>query len=77
MLARARQMAHGGDTRSTFMLADATVYPFDPGNCDLIGLAVRRDVFRPAGVFPLPQYAPGRCGAQGRLTFACWREAAR
>src|ERR1700682_938424 len=39
MLARARQMAPAG-IPVDFVLADATVYPFDPGNCDLVGSGV-------------------------------------
>jgi ubiquinone/menaquinone biosynthesis C-methylase UbiE len=71
MLARARQIAPA-EMPVGFVLADATVYPFDPASFDLmvsrfgvmfvaqpaVSLANMRRALRPSG----------------RLTFACWRE---
>lgn len=71
MLQRARQVAPKG-APVDFMLADATIYPFEPTSADLlvsrfgvmffaepaVSFANMRKVLRPSG----------------RLTFVCWRE---
>jgi SAM-dependent methyltransferase len=71
MLARARQTAPAG-APVDFVLADATVFPFDPANFDL--LASRFGVMffaQPAVSFANMRRA---LRATGRLAFACWRE---
>jgi ubiquinone/menaquinone biosynthesis C-methylase UbiE len=71
MLARARQMAPAG-IPVDFVLADATVYPFDPENCDLMVSRFGVMFFaQPAVSFANMRRALRR---SGRLTFACWRE---
>jgi SAM-dependent methyltransferase len=71
MLARARASAPGG-LPVDFVLADATVYPFDPENFDL--LASRFGVMFFAE--PVLSFANMRKALRpsGRLAFACWRE---
>jgi SAM-dependent methyltransferase len=71
MLARARQIAPPG-LPVDFVLADATVYPFDPASIDLL-------VSRFGVMFfaePALSFANMRGGLRpsGRLAFACWRE---
>ena len=71
MLTRARQIAPG-DLPVDFMLADATVYPFDAASFDLL-------VSRFGVMFfaqPALSFANMRKALRpsGRLTFACWRE---
>ena len=71
MLARARQVAPAG-LPVDFVLADATVYPFDPASFDLL-------VSRFGVMFfaePALSFANMRKALRpsGRLTFACWRE---
>jgi ubiquinone/menaquinone biosynthesis C-methylase UbiE len=71
MLARARQNAPA-DLPVDFVLADATVYPFDAQSCDLI-------VSRFGVMFfaqPAVSFANLRKALRptGRLAFACWRE---
>ncbi len=72
MLARARERAPK-NLRARFILADATVYDFEPGWADL---AVSR-----FGVMffadPASSFANLRKGLKrgGRLAFVCWREA--
>ena len=71
MLARARQVAPAG-LPVDFVLADATVYPFDPASSDLL-------VSRFGVMFfaePALSFANMRKALRpsGRLTFACWRE---
>ena len=71
MLARARQIAPKG-VPVDFILADATVYPFDPASFDLL-------VSRFGVMFfaePALSFANMRKALRpsGRLTFACWRE---
>jgi ubiquinone/menaquinone biosynthesis C-methylase UbiE len=71
MLARARQMAPAG-APIDFMLADATVYPFEPASFDLM-------VSRFGVMFfaePVVSFANLRRALRpsGRLAFACWRE---
>jgi ubiquinone/menaquinone biosynthesis C-methylase UbiE len=71
MLARARQIAPN-DLPVEFVLADATVYPFDPASSDLL-------VSRFGVMFfaePALSFANMRKALRpsGRLTFACWRE---
>jgi SAM-dependent methyltransferase len=71
MLARARQVAPAG-MPVEFMLADATVYPFEPAGFDL--LASRFGVMffaEPALSFSNMRKA---LKPSGRLAFACWRE---
>jgi ubiquinone/menaquinone biosynthesis C-methylase UbiE len=71
MLARARQVAPAG-LPVDFVLADATVYPFDPSSFDLL-------VSRFGVMFfaqPALSFANIRKALRpsGRLAFACWRE---
>jgi ubiquinone/menaquinone biosynthesis C-methylase UbiE len=71
MLARARQLAPKG-LPLDFVLADATVYPFDPAGFEL--LASRFGVMffaEPAVAFANMRRA---LVPSGRLAFACWRE---
>jgi SAM-dependent methyltransferase len=71
MLERARQLAPKG-LPVDFALADATVYPFEPGRANL--LCSRFGVMFFAD--PVQSFANMRCGLRGgaRLAFACWRE---
>src|SRR5580704_8462409 len=71
MLARARQIAPAG-LPADFVLADATVYPFDPAGFDL--LVSRFGVMFFAD--PTLSFANLRRALKpsGRLAFACWRE---
>ena len=71
MLARARASAPK-DLPVDFVLADATVYPFDPASFDL--LASRFGVMFFAD--PVLSFANMRRALRpsGRLAFACWRE---
>jgi SAM-dependent methyltransferase len=71
MLARARELAPKG-APVDFVLADATVYPFDPGHFDL--LTSRFGVMFFAE--PAVSFANLRRGLRpsGRVAFACWRE---
>ena len=71
MLARARQIAPPG-LPVEFVLADATVYPFEPASRDL--LASRFGVMFFAE--PALSFANLRRALRpsGRLAFACWRE---
>ncbi len=71
MLERARQLAPKG-LPVDFALADATVYPFEPGRANL--LCSRFGVMFFAA--PMQSFANMRCGLRGgaRLAFACWRE---
>ncbi len=71
MLQRARQVAPK-DAPIDFVLADATVYPFDPASADLL-------VSRFGVMFfaePTVSFANLRktLRSSGRLTFVCWRE---
>jgi ubiquinone/menaquinone biosynthesis C-methylase UbiE len=71
MLARARQIAPAG-LPVDFVLADATIYPFDPASFDLL-------VSRFGVMFfaePVRSFANLRRALKpsGRLAFACWRE---
>lgn len=71
MLARARQIAPAG-LPLDFVLADATVYPFDPASIDLL-------VSRFGVMFfaePTLSFANMHKALRpsGRLAFACWRE---
>jgi SAM-dependent methyltransferase len=71
MLARARQSLPVG-LPAEFVLADATVYPFEPASFDL--LASRFGVMffaEPARSFANMR---GALRPSGRLAFACWRE---
>ena len=71
MLAQARRVAPA-DVAVDFVLADATVYPFDPASIDLL--------FSRFGVMffaePAVSFANMRRALRpsGRLAFACWRE---
>jgi ubiquinone/menaquinone biosynthesis C-methylase UbiE len=71
MLARARQIAPQG-LPLDFVLADATVYPFDPASFDLLvsrfGVMFFAD---PVASFANLRHALRR---SGRVAFACWRE---
>jgi ubiquinone/menaquinone biosynthesis C-methylase UbiE len=71
MLARARQIAPAG-LPVDFVLADATIYPFEPASFDLL-------VSRFGVMFfaePARSFANLRRALKpsGRLAFACWRE---
>jgi SAM-dependent methyltransferase len=71
MLARARQLAPPG-LPIDFVLADATVYPFDPASCDLLISRFGVMFFaEPARSFANMRKALRR---SGRLAFACWRD---
>jgi len=71
MLARARERMPPG-APATFTVADATIFPFDPGRADLL--------FSRFGVMffaePALSFANMRKGLRpgGRVVFACWRE---
>jgi SAM-dependent methyltransferase len=71
MLARARQLSPN-DAPVEFVLADATIYPFEPASFDL--LASRFGVMFFAE--PALSFANMRKALRpsGRLAFACWRE---
>jgi ubiquinone/menaquinone biosynthesis C-methylase UbiE len=71
MLARARELAPK-NLPVDFVLADATVYPFDPRHFDLV--ASRFGVMFFAD--PVISFANLRTALRpsGRLAFACWRE---
>jgi SAM-dependent methyltransferase len=71
MLARARERAPSGAPAS-FVCADATLYPFEPGRADL--LASRFGVMFFAE--PALSFANMRKGLRrgARLAFVCWRE---
>ena len=71
MLARARQLAPPG-LPIDFVLADATVYPFDPASCDLLISRFGVMFFaEPARSFSNLRKA---LRPSGRLAFACWRD---
>jgi SAM-dependent methyltransferase len=71
MLARARELAPKG-APVDFVLADATVYPFDPGSFDLLVSRFGVMFFaEPAVSFSNLRRA---LRPSGRMTFACWRE---
>jgi ubiquinone/menaquinone biosynthesis C-methylase UbiE len=71
MLTRARQIAPK-DLPVDFMLADATVYPFEPASFDALTSRFGVMFFaEPARSFANMRTALRR---SGRLTFACWRE---
>ncbi len=71
MLARARQIAPAG-LPVDFVLADATVYPFDPASIDLLVSRFGVMFFaEPALSFANMR---GALRPSGRLAFACWRE---
>jgi ubiquinone/menaquinone biosynthesis C-methylase UbiE len=71
MLGRARQLAPA-DLPVDFVLADATVYPFDPLSFDLLVSRFGVMFFaEPALSFTNMRQALRR---SGRLAFACWRE---
>jgi ubiquinone/menaquinone biosynthesis C-methylase UbiE len=71
MLARARELAPK-NLPVEFVLADATVYPFDPGSFDLITSRFGVMFFAD----PVVSFVNLRQAlkASGRLAFACWRE---
>ena len=71
MLERARQSAPK-DLPVDFVLADATVYPFDPASFDL--LASRFGVMFFADPVLSFQNMRKALRPSGRLAFACWRE---
>jgi SAM-dependent methyltransferase len=72
MLARARQRVPEGGLPLDFVLADATVHPFEPGRADLL--------FSRFGVMffadPAASFLNVRRGLRrgARVAFACWRE---
>ena len=71
MLARARQLA-AGDLPLDFVLADATVYPFDPQSFDVMVSRFGVMFFaEPALSFTNLRRA---LRPDGRMAFACWRE---
>jgi SAM-dependent methyltransferase len=71
MLARARELA-GKDTPVDFVLADATVYPFDRHGFDLITSRFGVMFFAD----PVVSFANLHLALKpsGRLAFVCWRE---
>jgi ubiquinone/menaquinone biosynthesis C-methylase UbiE len=72
MLARAREIAPK-NLPVDFVLADATVYPFDPGGFDLLTSRFGVMFFaEPAVSFANLRQA---LKPSGRLAFVCWREA--
>src|SRR5579859_5119285 len=75
MLSRARQLAPKGASEGLpvdFVLADATVYPFDPGSFDLLVSRFGVMFFaEPALSFANLHRA---LRPSGRIAFACWRE---
>jgi SAM-dependent methyltransferase len=75
MLARARQLAPKGASEGLpvdFVLADATVYPFDPGSFDFLVSRFGVMFFaEPAVSFSNLRRA---LRPSGRMAFACWRE---
>jgi ubiquinone/menaquinone biosynthesis C-methylase UbiE len=71
MLARAQQIAPAG-LSARFVLADATVYPFEPASFDLVVSRFGVMFFaEPALSFTNLHRA---LRPSGRLAFACWRE---
>jgi ubiquinone/menaquinone biosynthesis C-methylase UbiE len=71
MLARARQSAPP-QLPVDFVLADATIYPFDPASSDLLASRFGVMFFAdPAASFTNMRKA---LRPSGRLAFACWRE---
>jgi SAM-dependent methyltransferase len=71
MLARAREIAPAG-LPVEFVLADATVHPFDPASFDLVASRFGVMFFaEPALSFANLRRA---LRPSGRLAFACWRE---
>src|SRR5215475_7501124 len=71
MLERARQLT-GKELPADYVLADATVYPFDPESFDLLVSRFGVMFFaEPAVSFAHMREALRR---GGRLAFACWRE---
>jgi SAM-dependent methyltransferase len=71
MLSRARHLAPKG-LPVDFVLADATVYPFDPGSFDLLVSRFGVMFFaEPAVSFSNLRQA---LRPSGRMAFACWRE---
>jgi ubiquinone/menaquinone biosynthesis C-methylase UbiE len=71
MLARARQSAPA-QLPVDFVLADATIYPFDPASSDLLASRFGVMFFAdPAASFTNLRKA---LRPSGRLAFACWRE---
>jgi ubiquinone/menaquinone biosynthesis C-methylase UbiE len=71
MLARARQSAPA-QLPVDFVLADATIYPFDPASSDLLASRFGVMFFAdPAASFTNMRKA---LRPSGRLAFACWRE---
>lgn len=71
MLSRARQLAPKG-LPVDFVLADATVYPFDPGHFDLLVSRFGVMFFAEPAVSFANLHRALR--ASGRMAFACWRE---
>jgi len=71
MLERARQLT-GKDLPADYVLADATVYPFDPASFDL--LVSRFGVMFFADPVLSFRNLRSALRPKGRLVFACWRE---
>ncbi|MFO1108557.1 MAG: methyltransferase domain-containing protein [Bradyrhizobium sp.] len=71
MLERARQLTPK-DLPADYVLADATVYPFDPQSFDL--LVSRFGVMFFADPVLSFRNLRGALRPEGRLVFACWRE---
>jgi ubiquinone/menaquinone biosynthesis C-methylase UbiE len=71
MLDRARQLT-SKDLSADYVLADATVYPFDPASFDLI--VSRFGVMFFADPVLSFRNLRGALRPKGRLVFACWRE---
>jgi SAM-dependent methyltransferase len=71
MLSRARQLATKG-APVDFVLADATVYPFDPQNFDLVVSRFGVMFFAEPAISFANLHRALR--PSGRMAFACWRE---
>jgi ubiquinone/menaquinone biosynthesis C-methylase UbiE len=71
MLERARQLT-GKDLPADYVLADATIYPFDPASFDL--LVSRFGVMFFADPVLSFRNLRKSLRPKGRLVFACWRE---
>jgi SAM-dependent methyltransferase len=71
MLSRARQLSPKG-LPVDFVLADATVYPFDPGHFDLLVSRFGVMFFAEPAVSFVNLHRALR--PSGRMAFACWRD---
>ena len=70
--ARPSTRARAGEPTLEFVLADATVHPFDPGRSDLLFSRFGVMFFADPALSFANMHKALRPG--GRLAFACWRE---